>query len=90
MEKLVWVFNSAGGRFPGAVFTSKLLANEWIKANRLTGTLTAYPLDIGIYDWALSNGYFSIKRDEQLTPEFIGKFTSASQEHYHYEDGEED
>jgi hypothetical protein len=89
-EKIVWVFNGAGGKFPGAVFSRKELAEQWIKLNKLTGTLTAYPLDICVYDWAVNNGYFSPKADEHRTPEFIGKFSSASQEHYHYEDGSRD
>lgn len=86
-EKIIWVFNGVGSKFPSAVFTEKEIAEQWIKINRLTGTLTAYPLDISIYDWAISNGYFTPKGDQHRTPEFIGKFTSASQEHYHYEDG---
>ncbi len=89
-EKIVWVFNSTCGKFPGAVFSRKDSAENWIKDNRLTGTLTAYPLDICVYDWAVGNGYFSPKSDDHRTPEFIGKFTSASQEHYHYEDGSSD
>jgi hypothetical protein len=89
-EKIVWVFNGPRGMFPSAVFSKKELADNWIKLNRLTGTLTAYPLDISVYDWAVNNGCFKPKRDDQRTPEFIGKFSSASQEHYHYEDGIEE
>jgi len=85
----VWVFNGAKSHFPSGIFTSKKLAEEWIRKSRLTGTLTCYPLDIGVYEWALSNGYFTPKRDDQTTPEFIGRFSDASQEHYHYEDGNE-
>ena len=40
----VWVFNGARSNFPGAVFTSLERAETWIKGNRLTGTLTRYPL----------------------------------------------
>lgn len=83
---VVWVFNG-GGSFPGGVFTCLETAEAWISANRLTGVLTAYPLDTGIYDWATSKGYFMPKRDDQKSPDFIGRFSSASQEHYHYEDG---
>jgi hypothetical protein len=85
-ESLVWVFNGSG-RFPSAVFRALEDAEKWIAANRLTGTLTAYPLDTGAYDWAVSKGYFTPKRDDQKGPEFIGAFSSASQEHYHYTDG---
>jgi hypothetical protein len=83
---MVWVFNG-GGAFPSGVFTTQELAEIWIKRNRLTGTLTAYPLDVGIYDWTVEKGYFKPKRDDQKTPGFIGRFSSAWQQHYHYEDG---
>ena len=86
-HQLVWVFNSSKGRFPSAVFSKKELANEWIRLHKLTGILTAYPIDIGVYDWAVRKGYFSPNREDQASPEFIGRFSSASQEHYHYEDG---
>src|SRR5262245_51285639 len=67
-EKMVWVFNSIDGKFPSAVFSRKELAEDWIKLSGLTGILTAYPLDISVYDWAVNNGYFSPKRDEHRTP----------------------
>lgn len=86
-RQLVWVFNGSSGKFPSAVFSKKELANAWIKQHKLTGILTAYPVDISIYDWAIDKGYFSPSKDEQTRSEFIGRFSSASQEHYHYEDG---
>jgi hypothetical protein len=43
------------------------------------------PLDTGIYDWAIENGFFSPKRNEQKLGEFVQTFTSAYLEHYHYE-----
>ncbi len=85
----VWVFNG-GGRFPAAVFTTREKAEAWITANRIGGTLTKYPLDVSVYDWAQSGGYFVPKRDDQRTPQFIGQFSSASQEHYHYDSGRQD
>ena len=89
-SKVLWVFNGAGGRFPAGVFTAKELAERWIATHRLSGTLTAYPLDVGAYDWAVEAGLFTPKRDEHSSPEFIGTFTSASQEHFHYENGSGD
>jgi hypothetical protein len=83
----VWVFNGPRSTFPSAIFSRKELADEWIKKNRLTGTLTAYPIDVAVYDWAISKGYFEPKKDEERSPAFIEKFSSGSQEHYHYEDG---
>ena len=84
---IVWIFNGSKGQFPSGVFTQREIAEEWIRNNGLTGTLTAYPLDVGTFDWAVSAGRFTPSRDDQKSAEFIGRFTSASQEHYHYEDG---
>lgn len=81
---MVWVFNGAKSAFPSGVFSTKERAEDWIRHNRLEGTLTAYPVDIGVYDWALNHGLFTPKRDDQKSPEFIQRFTTASQEHYHY------
>jgi hypothetical protein len=86
----VWVFNGAGGHFPSGVFSRVELAEAWIRQNRLTGTLTRYPVDLGAYDWAVSKGYFTASKPEQAVPEFIGRFSAANQEHYHYEDGARD
>jgi hypothetical protein len=82
----VWVFNG-GKSFPSGVFTCLALAEDWIARNRLTGTLTEYPLDVGIYDWIVGKDWFKPKRDDQKTPEFIARFSSAYQEHFHYQDG---
>lgn len=86
-RRTVWVFVADGGRFPGAVFDNRELADEWILRHRLTGVLTEYPLNIGAYDWAIERGFFLPKKEEHNTAEFIGRFSSASQEHFHYEDG---
>jgi hypothetical protein len=85
MMNTIWVFNGSRAQFPSGVFTQREIAEQWIHENRLNGTLTAYPLDIGTFDWAVSKGYFTPKRDDQRSSEFIQRFSSASQEHYHYE-----
>jgi hypothetical protein len=85
----VWVFHGAGGRFTSGVFREKATAQEWIAKHTLTGMLTRYPIDVGVYDWAVGNGLFTPKADKQHSPEFIGRFTTASQEHYHFENGTE-
>jgi hypothetical protein len=82
----VWVFNGENA-IPSAVFSSRELAEEWIGKNRLTGMLTRYPIDESLYGWAIRNGYFKPKREDQTTPDFIGRFTCASTDHYHYENG---
>jgi hypothetical protein len=81
----VWVFYGMGGRFASGVFTTREKAEAWITKHVLTGTLTRYPLNISAYDWALETGDFRVKKPEQMSAEFIQKFTAGSQEHYHYD-----
>ena len=92
--EFVWVFNGVGGRFPGGVFASLKSAELWIKKHNLTGMLTQFPLDQGVFDWALENNMHNISdskiEQKKKDPEFIGSFSSASQEHYHYENGVRD
>ena len=83
----VWVFTGPGPSFPSGVFSQRSIAEAWIKTRGLSGTLTCYPVDIGVYDWALLNGFFKPKKEEHETAQFIQKFSSASQQHFHYEDG---
>jgi hypothetical protein len=89
-EQHVWVFNG-GGQFPGGVFTTIDRAEAWISRHWLTGVLTAYPLDEGCFDWAVCRGITNLKAETLATkshdPGFIGAFSTASQEHYHYENG---
>jgi len=82
----VWVFNG-GGTFPAGVFTTRERAEAWIADRRLSGTLTKYPVDVSVYDWAIAAGLFRPARPDQSAPEFVGRFSSASQEHYHFADG---
>jgi hypothetical protein len=82
----VWVFH--GGReFAGGVFTTLEAAETWIGKNQLDGVLTLYPLDTGVYEWAIERGWFTPKQEKHSTREFIGSFTTASMDHYHYEGG---
>ncbi|WP_041258136.1 DUF7710 domain-containing protein [Fibrella aestuarina] len=83
----VWIFHGEGGRFSSGVFLTKATAEDWINQRQLSGTLTLYPLDIGVYDWSLEKGYFVIEKEEHNKATFIQRFTTGSQEHYHYEDG---
>jgi hypothetical protein len=88
MESHVYVFNNPNkSKFPSAVFSTKENAEQWIKKNLLSGVLTKYPMDIGIYEWAIQNEFFIKKDNQDISPDFIAGFSSASQEHYHYEDG---
>jgi hypothetical protein len=86
-EGRIWVFNGSRSSFPSGVFTNLKFAEEWIQQHRLTGMLTAYPLDIGVYQWAIEMSFFKPKVERHTTADFIQSFSSAYLEHYHYEDG---
>ena len=90
MLKEVWVFHGSNGTFTSGVFTQLPLAEEFIQKHKLSGIVTLYPLDEGVYDWAIDNNFFTPKKEHQFTSNFIQRFTTASQEHYHYENGERD
>ena len=81
----VWVFHGSGGRFASGVFTTRDKAEAWIDQHHLTGVLTRYPLDQGVYDWAKEKQLFQPTKPEQTKAAFIQRFTSGSQEHYHYD-----
>jgi hypothetical protein len=84
---LVWLFHGEGAAFAGGVFSTRASAEGWIRDRRLSGILTAYPVDVGVYDWAVAAGHFHPRHEKHSTPAFVGWFTSAAQEHYHYVDG---
>lgn len=83
----IWVFNNQGSRFAGGVFNEKKLAEHWIKKHRLTGVLTLYPLNQGVYDWAVESQIFTPSKTKEFTSDFVGSFTCAAQDHYHYIEG---
>ena len=82
----MYILNCNAG-FPCGVFESKEKAEEAIKKYKLTGTLTKYPVNILVYDWAIENKHL-YKNEDKHTKEYIGAYTTAYQEHYHYENGE--
>jgi hypothetical protein len=84
----IWVFHGEDAMFASAVFTEQSLAEAWIKQHSLSGVLTEYPLDVGIYEWVISKGYWKPKFPSHKSARFIGRFTSASQKHDHYRNGE--
>ncbi len=85
--RYVWVFVARRGRFPGGVFETLAEADTWISNHSLSGVLTSYEVGIGCYEQAMRDGTFNPNEDQRNSPDFIGAFSSASQEHYHYEDG---
>jgi hypothetical protein len=86
-QEIVWVFMGAKATFPSAVFQSTAQAEEWIRKHRLTGVLTQYPVGISVLDWVIEKGHFSPNPERLLDPNFVGRFSSAYTEHFHYEDG---
>ena len=82
----IYVFNG-GSSFPSGVFSNFNTAKEHIAKHSLTGVLTNYPIDVFVYDWAIDQGFFTPKRDNQKEAHFIGNFSSASQEHWHFKNG---
>jgi hypothetical protein len=83
----VWVFHGAQSAFPSGVFATCERAETWIQSYSLTGMLTQYPLNVGMYDHALAAKSFTPKKPEHTTSRFIGKFSGGGLEHFHYEDG---
>ena len=81
----VWVWQGEGpNSHPSAVFTSRRIAHEWITQNGLQGVLTAYPLDISVYDWHIAENGFKPKSKKEKSPEFIQNFDTEYLDHYHY------
>ncbi|VTT97226.1 Uncharacterized protein OS=Planctomyces maris DSM 8797 GN=PM8797T_10509 PE=4 SV=1 [Gemmataceae bacterium] len=81
------MFNGSGGQFPSGVFSTVEQAERWIATHRLSGMLTWYPLDVGVYEWTIEKKCFIPRKDYQKTPDFIQTFSSAHTGHYHYENG---
>ncbi len=84
----IWIFNGNNASFPSAVFSTKQNAEQWIKIHKLSGCLTKYPVDISVYDWAVQQSFFTVKKDYQKDADFVANFSSASLEHEHYENEE--
>jgi hypothetical protein len=85
-EPGVWVFHGEGGRLASAVFTTVEKADAWVAEHKLSGLLTWYPLDTGIYQWVIAKGYWTPKRKEHYEPRIIQGFSSYVH-HHHYENG---
>lgn len=83
----IFVFVGNNSEMPSGIFTEYTKAESWITQNSLSGSLNKLPLDISLYDWAISEGYFEPKNDYQREAKFIQRFTSASVEHWHFESG---
>jgi hypothetical protein len=89
-ERNVWIFLGERAHWPSGVFSSREAAVRWITEHHLTGMITEYPVNAGVYDWAVANGSFRPRKPQHSSPEFIGGFTTAAQEHEHFTDGTRD
>lgn len=87
MHKGIWIFMAPQALFPSGVFFNLSDAEAWVARHQLTGVLTEYPVDAGVYDWAVETGKFKPKPEKKIDAKFIGQFTTALMNHYHYEDG---
>ena len=87
MKESVWVFHGDGATFASGVFSDYAQAEGWINKHKLSGMLTEYPLNQGAYDWCVEKEYFTPKKPPHYEGKFIGRFTSASQEHFRFEGG---
>lgn len=85
--KTVWVFHGANAKFASAVFSEFTHAERWLVANGFSGVLTEYPLDVSVYDFQVGQSLFTPTKDEHRSKDFVQRFTSASQPHFHYENG---
>lgn len=81
----VYVFTGEKSPFPSGIFTTLENAEEWIIKYSLSGMLNKYPLDMGLYDWAIKENFFTVNKEYQKEADFIERFTSASLEHFHFE-----
>ncbi len=70
------------------MFSSFRTAEAWIEQHQLSGLLTAYPLDEGVYDWAMRNHRFRPSKPHHGSPDQVASFDSAYLAHVHYEDGQ--
>ena len=83
----IWTFSGEKSNFPAGVFTTRELAEKWIDHYQLSGALTSYPVNTGVYDYAVKTGTYKPVKDVAVTPAFIQNFSDARQEHYFYKHG---
>lgn len=84
----MYIFIGEGAQIPSGVFTLLEKAEQWIRTYSLSGVLSKYPVDTGLYDWAIHENFCIIKNDYQKESKFIQRFTCASMDHFHFEKGE--
>ncbi len=84
----IWIFSGPRLSPATGAFDDLDMAEAWIKQHQLSGMLTAYPRNQGCYDWAVREELVGTSVMKKYSPEYVAKFTSAMQEHHHYENGQ--
>ena len=83
----VWIFMGDRGQYPMAVWSSLDAAHKFIHDEQLSGSLTAYFVDIPVYEWAKKTGKFKPGKDQQRSVKFRQTFSNKYQEHYNFTNG---
>lgn len=82
----VWVFAGRPSGGVGGVFSDLESAERWIEGHSLSGLLSEYPLDEGVFDWVSRTGRIEPAFAEAAPTGVIGSFRSHLN-HHHYEGG---
>lgn len=80
----LWIIQSCENQNIIGCFTEKQAAEKHIHQHQLKCTLTQYPIDISVYDWAIAHQYWTPKSDLQKSSKFKERFNSAYLDHDHY------
>jgi hypothetical protein len=87
----IWLFVGEGACFPSGAFTNLEEAEAWVAKHKLSGMLSAMPIDQGLFEWAIENNAFNMKpeklKEKVNDSQFIATCNTASLEHYHYKNG---
>jgi hypothetical protein len=83
----VWVFMGERGTVPMGVWAALDTAHKYIHDEQLSGSLTAYELDVPIYEAAIDSGKFKPNRDQHRSLKFRQTFNNQYQEHYTFREG---
>lgn len=80
----IWIIQNSENSNLIACFLNKNDAEKYIQDNHIKCMLTQYPVNISVYDWVISNDYWTPKIEPQKSAAFKANFSSAYLEHDHY------
>lgn len=84
-HEYVWIFLGAGGWMPSGVFSDYYSAVDWIIKYSLSGYLGKFPVDIGVFDWAIQKEIHVPSEDDRI--EIFGMETVPYERYYQGEKG---